>query len=96
MKKLQTIAFIALSIGAAASQAQSAAAGAADRNKAERAFIKEDMRLQAYDKPVYKDPIGNALIGAPVNLAIRGAQAAVTSLVTGTAINATSNEAKKK
>ena len=77
--------------------AQAAGAGAAF-NRADRqasARQAEVNRLIQYDKPIYKDPLGNALIGAPTTGVIRGAAAGVSSIVTGTTIGTATNAAKK-
>ncbi|MEO5881992.1 MAG: hypothetical protein ABIQ06_06210 [Caldimonas sp.] len=97
--KISTIVF-ALVAATTASGAFAQAAGAgADFNKADRSTAAEQAevnRLIKYDKPVYKDPLGNALIGAPTTGLIRGAAAGVSSIVTGTAIGTASNAAKNR
>ena len=99
MKAVSSILF-ALVAAATTSSAFAQAAGAgADFNRADRAAAAQQAevnRLIKYDKPVYKDPLGNALLGAPTTGLIRGAAAGVSSIVTGTAIGTATNAAKNR
>lgn len=78
--------------------AQAAGAGA-DFNKSDRqasARQAEINRLVKYDKPVYPDPLGNALIGGASSAVVRGASAGVTAIISGTAAGTAVNAAKKR
>lgn len=81
---------IALSLVAATvvSTAYSQGAGAgAEFNRKDRQET-EVQRLKNYDKPVYKDPVGNAIIGGGVTGVLKGSGgAAAKSVGTGSAIN---------
>jgi hypothetical protein len=101
MRSTRSPLFIALvAIGAsftldAFAQAAGASADFNQRDRQASARQSEINRLMQYDKPVYKDPLGNALIGAPTTGLIRGAVAGATSIATGTAIGTATNAAKK-
>lgn len=65
-----------------------------DYNKVDRPKT-EVQRVTDYDKPVQKDPVGNALIGGGVSGVIKGSVgAAATSVVSGTTFNATKQKFK--
>lgn len=97
--KSQTVRNIVIAVltanAAGAVLAQAAGAGA-DFNRRERAVIKEQTRLEAYDKPVRVDPIGNALIGGGVNTAMKGIAAGVQSVVTGATFGTGVQQAREK
>lgn len=90
------IAAFALSIAMPGMALAQAAGAGADFNKADRKNA-EIQRIINYDKPVKKDPLGNALIGGGVTGLIKGsAGAAVQSVVTGTATGAAVEKAKEE
>lgn len=74
--------------------AQAAGAGA-DYNKAERARIQEQNRLERVDPPIRPDPVGNALIGGAVTGTMKGAAAGAASAVRGAAVGSTVQEVKQ-
>lgn len=82
-----------------AAYAQAAGAGA-DFNKADRketAKQAEIQRLQAYDKPVRTDPVGNALLGGAVTGLVTGSAGAAAATLGGrTASESLANKVKEE
>lgn len=83
-----------ISICPAVALAQAATAGA-EFNKKERAWIAENERLKEYDKPIYPDPLGNALIGGAATGALKGVPAAVGAAARGGAVGTAIEGAKR-
>lgn len=96
MKKATAAVLAAIATLGLAPEAMAQAAGAgADYNREESqrlaeerarqaAFDAEVRRLEQIDKPLQNDVLGNVLTSGGGQLLVRGAQAAATSLVTGT------------
>ena len=92
---LATAVVVAVSVGyAAAAIAQAAGAGAA-YNKAERAKIQEQTRLEKVDSPIRPDPVGNALIGGAVTGTMKGAAAGAVSATRGAGVGTAVQAAKQ-
>ena len=96
---LTTLVAVATVAGFSATAfAQAAGAGAA-YNKAERAKIQEQTRLEKVDPPIRPDPVGNALIGGVVTGTMKGAVAGAATAARGagggTAVQAAKQDIKK-
>jgi hypothetical protein len=90
MSMIRGIAVVLLTLAATANTAHAQSAGAgADYNAIDRAATAKEaerQRLDRVDRPVYKDPLGNALIGGLPTAIVRGGAAALSSVAAGTAI----------
>lgn len=95
-KKMVTVTLTLASITAFSSHVYAQAAGAdADYNRAERNKQAEIKRLEAIDKPLRNDPLGNALIGGGVNTATRGIAAGAASFMKSGAAGVAVESAKQ-
>ncbi len=73
-----------------------------DADRKAQAQARERKRIEAYDKPIKPDPVGNALVGGAVAGAVTGAtqgaaaaaSAGAASIVRGTAIGVGVEKAK--
>ena len=85
---------ITLSTHSVTAFSQAAGAGA-DYNKADRARVQEQTRLERVDPPIRPDPVGNALIGGAVTGTIKGAAAGAVSAGRGAAAGSTAQAVKQ-
>jgi hypothetical protein len=83
---ISSVAILLIGLSGHAINAYGQAAGAgADYNKADRARVSEQQRLERVDPPIRPDPVGNALIGGAVTGSMKGAAAGAASAVRGAA-----------